>query len=139
MGHPVKFKPKNGNKRWSDERRNNHFVYNKPRKNKKQYNKEVVARENLADKQRKEVFINAELKFLPKNPLQPLLLEHLYVDGEYVDHMWVKISVADRRKLKFWHESYRVLMTGTVTLYEKTNDRDVKQKYGLIDVRLKTK
>ena len=129
---------KNNNKSWNKDRRYKAFC---GKKSKKQYNHEVVARDDLSKYQKQMVEINAEMVIRKSNesdPTKPVLLQHVYVNGDvYVDHIWVKISAKDRRKLKFWSDKYRVLMTGYVHEYGYKNDREIKLKYGLTHVKLK--
>lgn len=104
---------------------------------KKSYDVNIVDRENLECKHKKTVSVSAELKvFIHKDPLAPSLLEHVYVDNEYVDHVWVKFPVKERKKLKYAYKGCRILFTATVIKYSKVKDRQIDEKYGLIDIKL---
>jgi len=108
------------------------------KQSKKEYDVDTdTNREGIAKYSGQEVIVSAELVFVNgKDPFAPSLLEHVYVDDEYVDHMWVKFSTEDRRKLKFCYRQCRILFTGIVYRYTKHNDRQVKVKYGIISPKL---
>lgn len=130
-----KFTSKNRNKRVDPNKRYKMYA---TKQSKKEFNGKVVDRENLQKFSMQEVEVSGELTvYNRKDPLAPSLVQHVYVNDEYVDHIWINFSIKDRKKLKLHIDGNRVLFTAVVVEYTKTVGEEIRVKYGLREVKLK--
>jgi hypothetical protein len=130
-GNSFKGKTKNKNKKLSKEKRR--LKYTKKRST-KEYHTSIVARKGISRFLGDRVDISAEVAFIGKD--KPTLLEHVYINDEYVDHIWVEFSNEDLQKLQYCYKQCRILLTGEVNEYIKRNDRHLGIKYGIINPKL---
>lgn len=111
-------------------------IYTK-KKSKRQYNEKETARVKLKELKKLRVHGNGKLMvFNRKNPLAPCLLHHVLVGGKYIDHVWVKFSIEERRKLKFCKKGDRIHFTAEIHEYYKRYDREIEIKFGLNHIEL---
>lgn len=112
------------------------LIYTK-KKSKKGFNRIETARTNLKEIKNVRVAGNGKLVvFNRRDPLAPCLLQHVLVGGKYIDHVWVKFPLDERRKLKFCKKGDRVHFTAVIHEYYKRYDREVEIKYGLNNMEL---
>lgn len=133
-GRSFNGKSKNRNKKLTKEKRKIKYIKKTSRK---EYDVKVVAREGISKYEGQEVKVSAELVCINQKGLENMaLLEHVYVEDEYCDHMWVTFSKEDLRKLELCYKSCRILFTGVVQMYIKRKDRQIGIKYGVADTKL---
>ena len=133
-GDVFKGNQKNRNKKLGKEDRR--LIHTKKR-NKKEYHVKTIARGTLEYWEGKEVKVRGTLRFLNmKDPLAAALVDNVYIEGIYYDHLWVNFSVEDRRKLKLCKRGDEIFFSGVVHNYVKRNDRQINIKYGVKYVKL---
>ena len=67
---------------------------------------------------------------------EPILLTDVVVDGKvWIDHTWVKLKAADRKKIMFAKRMSRIYLEGLVDVYVSKKTALI-EKYGLKNVRL---
>lgn len=107
------------------------------KKSKKQFCKEEGTRKKLKDVKDSRVAGNGKLVVFKRNdPFAPCLLQHVLVGGKYIDHVWVKFSIEERRKLKLCKRGDRIHFTAEIHKYKKRRDREIEVKYGLSNIEL---
>jgi hypothetical protein len=134
MSEGFKGNQKNRNKKINpEERRIKHIK----KQSRKEFKETTIAREHLEDLCGQKVEGHATLVvFNKKEPFAPSLLEDVYVDGEYIDHVWVTFPIKDRKKLKMCKQGTEVHFSAVVNEYFKRHDRELKKKYGLENINL---
>jgi len=125
---------KNRNKKISKEDRR--LIHTKKR-SKREYDVQPMARTTLKDVEGKTVKVEGVLKYFKSNdPMQHALITDVEIDGIKYDHIWVRFSIEDRKKLKLCSKGTTIIFTGVVYRYTKRHDRQVGIKYGVREVKL---
>lgn len=103
----------------------------------KVFSRKETTRTNLKEVNGNRVEGNGRLVVFKSNdPFAPCLLEHVLVGGKYIDHVWVKFPLEERRKLKLSIRGERVHFTAKIHKYYKRYDREIETKYGLNNIKL---
>jgi hypothetical protein len=113
-------------------RRKNEFMFNREKKASKR-----VYKVELENKEDKLVRFSGVIEVKYKNcNNKPVLLTDVVVDGDvWVDHVWIELSLEDRKKLLLSKTGTRVYMEGIVGLYVSRRTSMI-EKYGLKNVKL---
>lgn len=111
--------------------------YTKTKFTGKVFNRKETARKNLKKLKRVRVEGNGKLVVFKSNdPFAPCLLQHVLVGGKYIDHVWVKFPLEERKKLKLATIGERVHFSAEIHEYYKRYDREVEIKFGLSNIEL---
>ena len=119
----------------------------KKRNHKYQYSKEAQAkkldiqiakhRECISHLNMETVVAAGTLMRISRDSTKPVMLTDVRVNGEYLDHLWIKLNIIERRKLRLCPWGTRIYFTGLVHSYSNHyNDHMAKLKYGITDVKL---
>lgn len=130
------FNGKSKNRNKSIDKIERKVMYTK-KKSGRQYSRKETARAKLKELKDVRVMGNGRLVvFNRRDPLAPCLLQHVLVGGKYIDHVWVKFPIEERRKLKFCKKGDRIHFTAEIHEYYKRYDREVEIKFGLNHIEL---
>ncbi len=129
MSKCFKGNQKNRNKKLNKEDRR--LMHTKKR-SKKKFDVKVVARNTLESYAGDKVTIKGRLLFLDrKDHTKATLVGDVIIDGIRYDHIWVKFTLVDKKKLRLCEKGCVILFSGTVYRYSKRSDRQVSVKYGI--------